>query len=118
MADKDRVQVPSRNKDGSVDQTPDYELIGDPETTKAAIAEQLGQMKVSEVDAQRAAAQAATEGPTLSAEEQARVDEHNSLFEQAASEAEAEVAARTASGETTTAKKTSRTKSVETATNR
>jgi hypothetical protein len=92
----DRVQVPSRRKDGTADQSDGYELIGDKETTEAAIAEQLGQMLVSAADDQRAQAQAAAaaEGPQLSAEEQARKDEHDALLEQAKAQAADEVSSR------------------------
>lgn len=108
----DRVQVPSRRKDGTVDQTDNYELIGDKETTTAAISEQLAQQRISAADDVRAREQAATaaEAPALSAEEQARLDEYNSLTDAARADAEAEVEARwvdpaarqTATEETTT----------------
>jgi hypothetical protein len=119
MADKDRVQVPSRRKDGTVDQTDDYEIIGDPETAKTAIAEQLGQMKVSEADqAARAATGTDDEvaGPTP--EEQARIDEHQALMAEGEAEAESEVAAHTTSEEPAPTTKGRRKASVETATTR
>lgn len=106
MAEKDRVQVPSRRKDGTPDQTDDYEIIGDPETAKAAIAEQLGQMKVSEADQARAAAQAAEEAAgQLTEEEQARKDEHDALMAEGEAEADAEVSSRVASSDAPAGKK-------------
>lgn len=98
MADQpiDRVQVPSRRKDGTPDQTDTYEIIGDKDTAKAAIAEQLGQMKVSAADDVRAREQAAGnagEGPSLSPEEQARKDEYDALLAEGEAEAESEVEA-------------------------
>lgn len=91
---EDRVQVPSLRKDGTPDQTDNFEIIGDKDAAVAAIAEQLAQQKISEVDQQRAAEQAAVEGPTLSPEEQARKDQHDALADEAQSEAEALVEAR------------------------
>jgi hypothetical protein len=93
---EDKVQVPSRRKDGTPDQTENYELVGDKETTTAAIAEQLAQQAVSEADQKRAAEAAAVtaEAESLSPEEEARKSEYDALVEQARSEAEAEVEAR------------------------
>jgi hypothetical protein len=88
--------MPSRRKDGTVDQSDGYEIIGDKEAVAAAIATQLAQQRVSEADDKRAQAQAAAtaEGPSLSPEEQARKDEYDALAEQAESDATAEVEAR------------------------
>lgn len=95
MADvvEDRVQMASRKKDGTPDQTEGYELIGDKETTVEATAQQLAQMKAA------AQAPATDEGesdevPGPSPEEQKRVDANKALLETARSEAEAEVSAR------------------------
>ena len=93
---EDRVQVPSIRKDGTPDQSDGFEIIGDKDTATEAIATQLGQMKVSAADEERAAAQAAAtaEGAQLSPEEQARKDQHDALLEEGRSEAESLVESR------------------------
>lgn len=94
---EDRVQVPSRRKDGTADQSDGYEIIGDPDAAKTAIAQQLAQNAGAEAGAARAEAQAAenAEGPVLSAEEQARKDEIDGIVAQAEADAQAEVDSRT-----------------------
>lgn len=114
MPDKDRVQVPSRRKDGTVDQTDDYEIIGDPETAKAAIGAQLAQMKVAEADAARANAAAAADQPQLSPDEQATRDQHDALIAEGQAEADAEVDAHLAQTDEPTTTTTRRRKSTET----
>lgn len=93
---EDKVQVPSLRKDGTPDQTENFEIIGDKETAVAAISEQLAQKKISEADETRAAEQAAANSAEaqLSPEEQARKDEYDALADEAQSEAEALVEAR------------------------
>lgn len=49
----DRVQMLSLNADGTPNQTPGVELIGDPEFAKAAAREQFAQQAVSAADFQR-----------------------------------------------------------------
>lgn len=48
--DHDRVVMASRRPDGTPDQTPDFEYIGDKETTLKATKEQLTQQAVSSAD--------------------------------------------------------------------
>lgn len=93
---EDRVQMPSRRKDGTVDQSENYEIIGDKDTARDAIAEQLAQQRISEADTKRAEEQAAanTAEAQLSPDEQARKDEYDALAEAARSDAESEVEAR------------------------
>lgn len=94
---EDRVQTVSRRKDGTPDQSENFEIIGDKETAIEANGRQLGEMKVSAADEKRAQEQAAanTQGEaSLSPEEQARKDEHDKLMEEGRAEAEAEVNAR------------------------
>lgn len=95
---EDRVQVPSRRKDGTADQSDGYEIIGDADAAKTAIAQQLAQNATAEAGAARAAEQAAENAgtPALSAEEQARKDEIDGIVAQADADAQAEVDARIA----------------------
>lgn len=51
QADHDRVVMASRKPDGTPDQTPDFEFIGDPETVLEANTEQLKVQAVSAADA-------------------------------------------------------------------
>lgn len=48
--DHDRVVMASRKADGTPDQTPDFEYIGDKETAVSAAKTQLGQQAASAVD--------------------------------------------------------------------
>ena len=94
MADQveDRVQMASRRKDGTPDQTEGYEIIGDKATAAAATAEQLAQMAAA---AQAPATVEDTdEIPGPSPADQKRVDANKALLESAKSEAEKEVSAR------------------------
>lgn len=52
-APQDQVVMASRRADGTPDQTPGFEYIGDKETTLAATKEQLATSAVSAVDAAR-----------------------------------------------------------------
>jgi hypothetical protein len=112
----DRVQTISRRKDGTPDQTDNFEIIGDRDTAVEANARQLGEMLVSAADEKRAAGQAAAAagatGP--SPEDQARIDEHEALLEQGRAMAETEVDAHLATGEEETTPRRSRKKAVET----
>jgi hypothetical protein len=51
--DHDRVQMLSLRADGTPDQTPDVELIGDPDATKSATREQFAQQAVAAVDVEK-----------------------------------------------------------------
>ena len=51
QADHDRVVMASRKPDGTPDQTPDFEFIGDPEMVLEANTEQLKVQAVSAADA-------------------------------------------------------------------
>lgn len=48
----DRVQMVSIAKDGTPDQTPGFEIIGDPEVATDALAEQLAERRVAAEDAE------------------------------------------------------------------
>lgn len=48
--DHDRIQVPSRRKDGTLDQTDPVEFIGDEKATKAYARHQAGTQAASAVD--------------------------------------------------------------------
>lgn len=93
---EDKVQMPSLRKDGTPDQTENYEIVGDKEGTTAALAARNAQRLISEADQKRAAEQASAgaEGESLSPEEQALKDEYDALAEQGKADAEAEVEAR------------------------
>lgn len=91
---EDRVQMPSFRKDGTPDQTDNFEIVGDPDAAKEAIATSLAQNKTAAAGEARAQAEAADEGPQLSPEEQARKDEVDAAVEEARSEAESMVSAR------------------------
>lgn len=51
--DHDRVVMASRHPDGSPDQTPDFEFIGDKEVVETAAKRQLSEQAVSAVDVER-----------------------------------------------------------------
>lgn len=89
----DRVQMVTRNPDGSARQSDGYEIIGDPEVAKRAATEQLTQLHVSNADTahmrERLAAEAGDTTPDDAV--QARIDHHEALADQAAAQAEAEV---------------------------
>lgn len=90
---EDRVQVPSFRKDGTPDQTENFEIIGDKDIAKEAIATSLAQNKTAAAGEARAQA-AAEEEAELSPEEQARKDEVDGHVADAESEAESLVEAR------------------------
>ena len=54
-ADHDRVQMLSISKDGSLDQSPDVEIIGDKDAAVEATKEQFAQIAVAAVDAEKRA---------------------------------------------------------------
>lgn len=88
--------MPSIAKDGSYDQSENFEITGDKETAKAALAASLAQNASAQSGAARAEAQAAeVAGETgLSPEEQARKDEIDSHVSDAEAEAESLVESR------------------------
>lgn len=53
QADHDRVQMLSIAKDGSLDQSPDVEIIGDKDAALEATKEQFRQIAVAAVDAEK-----------------------------------------------------------------
>lgn len=65
VGDKDRVVMASRRADGTPDQTPDFEYIGDKDVTLRATEEQL---KVQAVSAADVAARGFGPGPTADAD--------------------------------------------------
>ena len=113
---EDRVQMPSRRKDGTIDQSENYEIIGDKETAKAALAASIAQNRTAEAGAAKAAERAA--GDEIPAEESnAEID---AIVEAAEAEADAEVearwvdpASRQAEPETTTTRRSRRSASTE-----
>ena len=114
-----RVVMIPRKPDGSPAIEGDFEVIGDKEFATRAAAEQLGQIAVSNADHARAREQAATTGagPSLTEEEQARIDEHRDLMAQAAKQAATEVGSAH-SGDAAAAAPLERSAPVETATTR
>lgn len=100
--DKDRVVMASRLKDGTPDQTPDFEYIGDKEATLRATEEQLKVQAVSAADvAARGAASPAedeTNGPSTGPESDPSIaalnEVHKAAEERAVKAARAEVDAR------------------------
>lgn len=93
---EDRVQMPSIAKDGSYDQSENFEITGDKQAAKDALARSLAQNATAQSGAARAEAQAAeAAGETaLSPDEQARKDEIDSHVSDAESEAESLVESR------------------------
>lgn len=87
---EDRVQMPSLNKDGSIDQTENYEIIGDKEAVTAALATRDAQNATADAGAARAAEQAATDEVPADTSN-AEID---AIVEEARAGAEAEVEAR------------------------
>ena len=92
----DRVVMVTRNPDGTPKgQSETFEVIGDKEFAIRAAAEQLGQQAVSNEDharARKAAAEAAgTAGPSLTAEEEERINRHKELMTSAAKQAASEI---------------------------
>lgn len=117
---EDRVQMPSIAKDGSYDQSENFEIVGDKDAAKTALATSLAQNATAESGAAAAEAQAADETPALSPEEQARKDQIDQHVADAESEAEALVearwvdpAARQAEPEQTTTRRSRRSSSSE-----
>lgn len=90
----DRVQQASLRKDGTPDQTEDYEIIGDRDAAVAAEAERLAQMATSAEGSNAGAGEPEHSGPT--AEGQARIDANKATLEAAKAEAEAVVDAHMA----------------------
>lgn len=108
---EDRVQVPSIRKDGTPDQSENFEIIGDKDVARTAIATSLAQNKTADAGEARAQAAAADEGPVLSPEEEARKAEVDAAVAEAETEAAALVEARwvdPASRQTTTEETTTR----------
>lgn len=91
---EDRVQVPSFRKDGTPDQTDNFEIIGDKDVAKEAIATSLAQNKTAAAGEVRAQAAAAEGEAELSPEEQARQDEVDAAVADAESEADSLVESR------------------------
>lgn len=96
--DHDRVVMASRLADGTPDQTPDFEFIGDRDVTLAATKEQLATIAVHAVDAERHSPVAPAAGEEGSSEPDPIVSEDikakEAAAEAGAKAAEAEVAAR------------------------
>lgn len=103
--DHDRVVMASRKADGTPDQTPDFEYIGDKETTLRATKEQLTQQAVSAVDvAERGVTSSEAggddksglpaTGPQSDPSIAALADKHDAAKSAAESAAESEVNAR------------------------
>jgi hypothetical protein len=98
--DHDRVVMASRQADGTPDQTPDFEYIGDKETTLKATKTQLTEQAVSAVDvAERGVTSASTasEDGTGDAQDPSIADmaeKHGTAKDAAESAAESEVNAR------------------------
>lgn len=115
-----RVVMIPRRPDGSPAIEGDYEVIGDKDFATRAAAEQLGQIAVSNADHARAREQAAAVAgaePSLTPDEQARVDAHRDLMTQAARQAAGEVGSAH-SGDPAAAAPLERSVPVETATTR
>lgn len=113
---EDRVQMPSLNKDGTIDQTENYEIIGDKEAVTDAIATRDAQNATAEAGAAKAAEQAATDDVPADTSN-AEID---AIVEEARAGAEAEVearwvdpAARAAEPETTTTRRSRRSATTE-----
>lgn len=89
----DRVQMVTRNPDGSARQTDGYEIVGPADVAERAAAEQLTQLHVSNADQayqrERLAAEAGDNAPDD--EVQARIDHHQALAETARDQAAAEI---------------------------
>lgn len=92
----DRVQMISRNPDGSARQTDEFEIVGPLDVAERAAREQLTQLHVSNADQahqrERLAASGGGVGDSTPDDEvQARIDHHRSLAEHAASQAASEM---------------------------
>lgn len=89
----DRVQMVTRNPDGSARQSDGYEIVGDPAAAETAAAEQLKQLHISNADQawqrERLAAEEADNAPDD--EVQARIDHHQALADAAKAQAASEV---------------------------
>lgn len=102
--DHDRVVMASRKADGTPDQTPDFEYIGDKETTMRATKTQLTEQAVSAVDVAERGVTSGTEdadtsklpstGPQSDPSIAALADKHDSAKAAAESAAESEVNTR------------------------
>jgi len=101
----DRVQMISRNPDGSARQTDEYEIVGPLDVAERAAAEQLTQLHVSNADQahmrERLAAETAENAPDD--EVQARIDHHKALAEHARSQAASEIGSDQSATEATPA---------------
>lgn len=101
--DHDRVVMASRKADGTPDQTPDFEYIGERETTLRATKEQLREQAVSAADVAERGVTAGNEadtsklpstGPQSDPSIAAIADKHRAAADAAEKAAEAEVDAR------------------------
>lgn len=102
VGDKDRVVMASRLADGTPDQTPNFEYIGDKEVTLAATKTQLTEQAVSAVDVAERGVSSEPEsadgspstGPQSDPSIGAMADLHEAAKDAAESAAESEVNAR------------------------
>lgn len=92
--DHDRVVMASRAADGTAAQTPDYEFIGDKETSIAATKEQLAQQAVSAIDAAERPLVYGDQGSDMDPDVAELKSKHDDAADAAAKTAEAEVEAR------------------------
>lgn len=91
----DRVQMVTRNPDGSARQTDGYEIVGPKDIAERAAAEQLTQLHISNADQahqrERLAETGGVGDTTPDEEVQARIDHHQALAEAAKAQAASEV---------------------------
>lgn len=92
--DHDRVTMASRKPDGTPDQTPDFEYIGDREVTLAQTKRQLGEQAVSAIDVEQRAAAAAEEEVPQDATIAENIKLHEAAVKDTDKQAEAEVKAK------------------------
>lgn len=98
--DHDRVVMASRKPDGTPDQTPDFEYIGDKDTSIKATEKQLTEQRVSAADVEARGVTASGEGEFVEDPSIAKVAKaHEAAAKDAAKDAKAEVNARFASDE-------------------
>lgn len=95
QADHDRVVMASRKPDGTPNQTPDFEFIGDPELVLEANTEQLKVQAVSAADANArgqnvaASEDAGPEDPTIAKLQDVHAEAEKAAESQAKSEVKA-----------------------------
>lgn len=98
--DHDRVVMASRKPDGSPDQTPDFEYIGDKAVSIAATEKQLTEQRISAADVE---ARGVTSGGTEETKQDPSVAKvakaHEAAAKGAAKDAKSEVESRFASNE-------------------